>query len=148
MVCSASLTKWPQTQHQWTSIFVHSFASSGHLQARTGSCHLKIALQLKLDAPGRTQLVSGLDLHLSGDPGASSPGTQLQIMAKHHHSTTSSITIQHTQGVDSAGTTAPLKLKEVLLCGAGLCTAEFPHGQWAQPVFAVDQPGGKSLPLT
>lgn len=64
-------------------------------------------------------------------------------MAKNHHSTTST---RHNQGVDSAGTTVPLK--EVLLCGAGLGTAEFPHGQWAQPVFAVDQPGGKSLPLT
>ena len=37
------------------------------------------------------------------------------------------------------------RLKSVLLCGVGPCTAD--PTQWSQPVLAVNWPGGKLLPL-
>lgn len=58
-------------------------------------------------AVGRVQLVADLDLKLSVGPKDSALGEQLETMWK-HHSTTS--TCKHTQGVDSLGTRALMKV--------------------------------------
>ena len=87
----------------------------------------------------RAQAVAGLDLHLLGDPGA-------KILVNSFRpcwNATQSPLKQCTPRADLSGCRA--MIKQVLLCGVNLCTAE--PSLWLQPIFETHNPGGKSLPL-